>query len=119
MGSGERGGSGAVAVGGDQLGDVALVEALAQAPQTFRARSRITHGDGERHRMAKQQVSGLRGVRVSVEYLHRGRYMANPCMTVDLWFAGSWGFMRGRVAKAIMGLICVDLPRRNSSRLWV
>jgi hypothetical protein len=57
----------AVAVGGDQFGDVALVEALAQAPRTFCARSRGSHGAGERHRMAKRQVSGLCRVRVSVK----------------------------------------------------
>jgi hypothetical protein len=35
VGSGERDGGGAVAVGGDQVGDVALIEALAQAPPMF------------------------------------------------------------------------------------
>jgi hypothetical protein len=35
VGNGEGGGGGALAVGGDQFGDVALVEALAQAPRTF------------------------------------------------------------------------------------
>lgn len=43
MGRGEGGGGGAVAVGGDQLGDLALVEALAQAPWTFCVRSRGVH----------------------------------------------------------------------------
>jgi hypothetical protein len=38
VGSGEGCGGGAVAVSVDQLGDVALIEALAQAPRTFRAR---------------------------------------------------------------------------------
>lgn len=36
VGRGAGGGGGAVAVSGDQLGDLALVEALAQAPWTFR-----------------------------------------------------------------------------------
>ena len=40
MGRGEGGGDVAVAVGGNQLGDVALTEALAQAPRTLRTRSR-------------------------------------------------------------------------------
>jgi len=53
VGRGEGGGGGAVAVGGDQFGDVALVEALAQAPRTFRVRSRGMHGTGERHSVAK------------------------------------------------------------------
>ena len=65
MGSGEGGGGGAVAVGGDQLGDLALIEALVQAPRRLRARFRGTHRAGERHGVAKQQVSGLCGVRVS------------------------------------------------------
>jgi hypothetical protein len=39
VGRGEGGGGGAVAVFGDQLGDLALIEALAQAPRTLRARS--------------------------------------------------------------------------------
>ncbi len=65
MGCGEGGGAGAVSVGGDQLGDLALTEAVAQAPRTFRARSRSTHKVGERYGVAKLQVSGLRGVRVS------------------------------------------------------
>jgi hypothetical protein len=34
------GDGGAFAIGGDQLGDVALIEAVAQTPRTFRARSR-------------------------------------------------------------------------------
>lgn len=34
------------AVGGDQLGDLALIEALAQAPRTRRARSRGHMQDG-------------------------------------------------------------------------
>jgi hypothetical protein len=36
VGCGEGGGDGALAVGGDQLGDLALGEALAQAPRTPR-----------------------------------------------------------------------------------
>jgi hypothetical protein len=40
-GSGE-GGGGALAVGSDQVGDVALIEAVAQVPRTLRARSRGT-----------------------------------------------------------------------------
>jgi hypothetical protein len=44
VGSGEEGAGGAFAVGDDQLGDVALIEAVAQAPRTLRARSRATQG---------------------------------------------------------------------------
>lgn len=44
MGRGEGGGGGTVAVSGDQLGNLALVEALAQAPWTFRVRSRGARG---------------------------------------------------------------------------
>ena len=44
MGSGEGGGSGAVAVGGDQVGDVALIEAVVQALRTFHALSRGAYG---------------------------------------------------------------------------
>jgi hypothetical protein len=36
--------SGAFAVGGDQLGDVALIKSVARAPRTLRARSRDTQG---------------------------------------------------------------------------
>ena len=43
LGSGEGGGGGALAVGSDQVGDVALIEAVAQAPRTLRARSLGTH----------------------------------------------------------------------------
>ena len=43
VGSGEGGGGGTVAVGGDQVGDVALIEAVVQAPRTLRARSWGTH----------------------------------------------------------------------------
>lgn len=64
MGSGEGGDGGAVAVGGDQFGDVALIEAFAQASRTLRVWSRITHRVGERHSVAKPQVSGLCSVRV-------------------------------------------------------
>jgi hypothetical protein len=53
VGRGEEGGGGAVAVGGDQLNDLALVEALAQASRTFRAGSRGAHRAGERHGVAK------------------------------------------------------------------
>ena len=66
MGSSEGGGGGAVAVGGDEVRDVALIEALAQAPWTLRAQSRGMRGAGERHGVAKSQVSGLGGVRVAV-----------------------------------------------------
>ena len=44
MGGGEGGGGGTLAVGGNQLGDLALIDALAQAPRTFRARSRGAQG---------------------------------------------------------------------------
>jgi hypothetical protein len=44
VGSGEDGGAGAFAVGGDQVGDVALIEAVAQASRTFRARFRGARG---------------------------------------------------------------------------
>jgi hypothetical protein len=60
VGSGEGGGGGAFAVCGDQLGDVALIEALAQGPLTRRARARDTHRAGESHGVAKSQVSSLR-----------------------------------------------------------
>jgi hypothetical protein len=87
VGSGERGGGGAVAIGGDQFGDVTLVEALAQAPRTFRARSRGAHGAGERYGVAKLQVSGLCRVRVRGKYLHGG------CSS-----RLSWAFMLSRCA---------------------
>jgi hypothetical protein len=48
VGNGEGGGGGAFAVGGDQVGDVALIEVVAQAPRTLRARSRGTYRVGER-----------------------------------------------------------------------
>lgn len=70
MGCGEGCGVGAVSVGGDQLGDLALTEAVAQAPRTLCARSRGAHGAGAGCGVAKLQVSGLRGVRVSGKYLH-------------------------------------------------
>jgi hypothetical protein len=47
VGSGEGGGSGALAVGGDQVGGVAIIEAVAQGPRTLRARLRGTHRAGE------------------------------------------------------------------------
>jgi hypothetical protein len=40
VGCGERGGGGAVAVGGDQVRDLALTEAVTQAPRMLRATSR-------------------------------------------------------------------------------
>ena len=70
VGGGEGGGGGAVTVASDQFGELALIEALAQAPGTHRARSRSTLRAGERHGVAKPQVSGLDGVRVSGECLH-------------------------------------------------
>ncbi len=70
VGCGEGGGGGAVAVGGDQLGGLAFVEALVQAPRTLRARSRSTHRADEHHDVTKPQVSGFSGVRVSGKYLH-------------------------------------------------
>jgi hypothetical protein len=70
VGSGERGGGGAVAVGGDQVGDVALIEEVAQALRMLRARCRGAGRVGESRGVAKPQVSGLNGVRVGGEYLH-------------------------------------------------
>ena len=70
VGCGERGGGGAVAVGGDQVRDLALTEAVTQAPRMLRARSRGTNRAAERHGVAKSQVSGLSGVRVSGKHLH-------------------------------------------------
>jgi hypothetical protein len=64
-------GGGAVAVGGDQLGDLALIETLAQAP---RPASRSVSGHpraGERYVVTKRQVSSVRRVRVSGKYLHQ------------------------------------------------
>jgi hypothetical protein len=52
-GGGDGGGGGAVLVGGDHLGDLALIEALTQALRAFRARSRGAHRVSERHRGAK------------------------------------------------------------------
>jgi hypothetical protein len=72
VGSGEGSGGGAVTVCGDQVGDVALIKAVAQAPRTLRARSRGTYGTDERRGVAKPQVSGLYRVRVSGKYLHSG-----------------------------------------------
>jgi hypothetical protein len=69
--AGEVAGSGSAAVGGDQVVDVALIEALAQAPWTLCARFQGAHWAGERHGGAKSQISGLRGVRVSGKYLHQ------------------------------------------------
>ena len=63
VGSGEGGGGGAFAVGGDQIGDVVFIEAVAQAPRMLRARSRCTYRVGAGHGVVKQQVSGLDGVR--------------------------------------------------------
>src|SRR5581483_10359291 len=57
VGVGEGGGGGAVAVGGDHLSDLALVEAFAQTLGTFRVRFRRHHRAGERHRVAMPQVS--------------------------------------------------------------
>lgn len=51
MGRREGGGGGAVAIGGDQLGDLALAEALAQASRRLRARSR-----GARRAPAEQET---------------------------------------------------------------
>jgi hypothetical protein len=70
MGCGEGCSGGAVAVGGDQLGDVALIEAIVQAPRALRARSRDTRGAGECRGIASLHVSGLYRVRVSGKYLH-------------------------------------------------
>jgi hypothetical protein len=68
---GEGGGGGAFAVGGHEVGDVAFVEALGQALRVPNARLWDGSGPGECHYRAKSQVSGLRRVRVSGEYLHR------------------------------------------------
>jgi hypothetical protein len=70
VGSGEGGGSGAVAVGGDQVGDVALIKAVVQALRTFHALSRGAYGAGESRGVAKPQVSSLCRVRVSGKHLH-------------------------------------------------
>jgi hypothetical protein len=61
----------APSVGSDQVSDVVLIEAVAQALWTLRARSGAHRGLGECHSVAKPQVSGLRRVRVSGKYLHR------------------------------------------------
>jgi hypothetical protein len=79
VGCGEGGGGGSFAVGGGQLGDVALIEAVTQAPRTLHARSRGTYGTGENRGAAKTQVSGLGGVRVRAKYLH------------PRWLAGTQG----------------------------
>lgn len=76
-----------VVVGDDQLGNVVLIEAVAQAPRTFRARSRGMHRAGEHHGVAKSQVSSLYRVRVSGEYLHRerpGPWPGRSCFSVFL-----------------------------------
>ncbi len=44
VGSGEGGAGGALAVGGEQVGDVAPIEAVAHPSRTLRARSRGTQG---------------------------------------------------------------------------
>jgi hypothetical protein len=87
VGCGEGGGGGSFAVGGDQLGDVALIEAVTQAPRTLHARSRGTYGTGESRGVAKTQLSGLCGVRVSGKYLRR---VYSRSLT--------WSFMRLRCA---------------------
>jgi hypothetical protein len=71
VGSGKGGGGGTIAVGGDQLGDLTLIEALAQASRTLCARSRGAHEAGESRSITKPQVSGLPQVRVSGKYLHQ------------------------------------------------
>ena len=81
MGSGERGGGGAFAVGSDQVGDVVLIEAVAQA---LRFTLGWTHRAGESHGVTKSHVSGLRRVRVSGKYLHRegpGRWSGPSCLS--------------------------------------
>jgi hypothetical protein len=77
MCGGERRGRGAGAVGGDQVGAGALVEAVSQAPRPLGCRCG-GGGDGVRSRRVdgKSQVSGLRGVRVRGEHLHRSERVA-------------------------------------------
>ncbi len=58
-----EGGGGAFAVGGNQFGDVAFIEAVAQPSRALRARSGAIYRAGEYHGVAKQQVSGSHGVR--------------------------------------------------------
>jgi hypothetical protein len=70
VGRGE-GGGGAFAVGGNQFGDVAFIEAVAQPSRALRARSGAIYRAGEYHGVAKQQVSGSHGVRVRGKELHR------------------------------------------------
>lgn len=60
-----EGGGGAIAVGGDEVSDVMLIEVVAQASRTLRVRFRGTRRAGERHGVTKPQVSGLSRVRVS------------------------------------------------------
>jgi hypothetical protein len=67
------GGGGASVVGSDQVGDVALIEAPAQAPWMLRVRFRGSHRVGESRSVAKLQVSSLRRVRVNGKYLHHCR----------------------------------------------
>jgi hypothetical protein len=62
VGSREGGGGGALAVGGDQVGDVVLIEAVVQALRTLRARPGGIHRAGERRGVAKPQVNRLRRV---------------------------------------------------------
>jgi hypothetical protein len=54
---GEGGGGGAVAVGSDQLGDVAFGEAIAQAPWTRRGWSGGTRRTGERDGVASHRAA--------------------------------------------------------------
>ena len=106
--SGEGGGGGTFAVGGDQLGDLAFVEAFTQAPRTLRARSRGAHGVGERHGVAKPQLSGLHGVRVSGKYLHR-RTLGSL----------TWVFMFLRCASPFSrrcGRVTIRVPARRGGR---
>jgi len=52
VGSEEEGGGGASVVGGDEIGDVVLIEAVAQASRALRARAWANTGVGERHGVA-------------------------------------------------------------------
>jgi hypothetical protein len=60
VGRGEEAGGGAVAVGGDQVCDLALAKGLVQTPRPLRARFWGTRGASEGRSVATPQVNGLR-----------------------------------------------------------
>jgi hypothetical protein len=101
MGSGEGGGGGAFAVGGNQFGDVAFIEVVAQAPRALRARSGPTYRARERHAVATPQVSGLCRVRVSGEYLHRRMPRSLTWAFIFIRCASPFSRRCGRVAISI------------------